>query len=69
MTDTQAPAATRSPPDTLLRQQSAAKSLFVGTILEENLLPFPRIRARDREILGSVIEAIDGFLDDRRQGR
>jgi len=65
MTDTQAPAATRSPPDTLLRQQSAAKSLFVGTILEENLLPFPRIRARDREILGSVIEAIDGFLDDK----
>jgi acyl-CoA dehydrogenase family member 9 len=52
-------------PDLLRRDQSAAKSLFVGEILEENLFPFPKIRARDREVLGTVVEAIDGFLDGR----
>ncbi len=54
-----------TPPDRLRRDQSAAKSLFVGSILEENLFPYPKIRARDREILGSVVEAIDGFLDGK----
>ena len=52
-------------PDRLRRDQSVAKSLFVGEILEENLFPYPQIRARDREILGSVVEAIDGFLDGK----
>ncbi len=51
--------------DTLRRDQSAAKSLFVGEILEENLFPYPRIRERDREVLGSIVEAIDGFLADK----
>ncbi len=61
-----APAAPQaSAPDRLRRDQSAAKSLFVGSILEENLFPYPKIRERDREILGSVVEAIDGFLADK----
>ena len=62
-----APAASDSTaaPDRLRRDQSVAKSLFVGEILEENLFPYPQIRARDREILGSVVEAIDGFLEGK----
>jgi alkylation response protein AidB-like acyl-CoA dehydrogenase len=51
--------------DALRRDQSAAKSLFTGSILEENLFPYPAMRARDREMLGSVVEAIDGFLADK----
>jgi alkylation response protein AidB-like acyl-CoA dehydrogenase len=54
------------PTDTLRRDQSVARSLFTGSILEENLFPYPRIKARDREILGQVVEAIDGFLDDKQ---
>lgn len=56
------PAPPDAPPDRLRRDLSAAKSLFVGEILEENLFPYPQIRARDREILGPVVEAIDSFL-------
>jgi len=56
-----------TPADSLRRDQSAAKKLFVGEILEENLFPYPAIRARDREILGTVVEAIDGFLDGKEQ--
>ena len=56
-----------TPADSLRRDQSAAKKLFVGEILEENLFPYPSIRARDREILGTVVEAIDGFLDGKEQ--
>jgi alkylation response protein AidB-like acyl-CoA dehydrogenase len=47
---------------TLLREQSVAKHLFFGDILEENLFPFPQIRAADRENLGAIVDAIDEFL-------
>ena len=53
--------------DTLRRDQSVAKSLFMGEILEENLFPYPRIAEKDREILGPVVEAIDGFLADKQE--
>ncbi len=51
---------------TLRRELSAAKNLFFGEILEENLFPYPVMRARDRELLGMMTEAIDRFLDDNR---
>jgi acyl-CoA dehydrogenase family protein 9 len=41
---------------------SVAKNLFAGRILEENLFPYPRLRAKDREVLGLMVEAIDQFL-------
>jgi acyl-CoA dehydrogenase family protein 9 len=41
---------------------SVAKNLFAGRILEENLLPYPRLRDKDREVLGMMVEAIDQFL-------
>jgi acyl-CoA dehydrogenase family member 9 len=48
---------------TLLRDRSAAKSLFFGDILEENLFPYPRMRERDRELLGLMLDPVDAFLD------
>lgn len=42
--------------------ESAAKQLFFGNILEQNLFPYPRIRDRDREMLGAMTDAIDQFL-------
>ena len=51
--------------DTLQRDQSFAKNLFFGEILEENLFPYPAIRERDREMLGSMVDAIDNFLTDK----
>lgn len=50
---------------TLQRDQSFAKNLFFGEILEENLFPYPAIRERDREMLGSMVDAIDNFLADK----
>ncbi|MBQ4854045.1 acyl-CoA dehydrogenase family protein [Rhodanobacter sp. B2A1Ga4] len=44
---------------------SAAKQLFLGNILEENLFPYPEINARDREMLGAMTDAIDQFLADK----
>ena len=41
---------------------SVAKNLFAGRILEENLFPYPQLRAKDREVLGMMVEAIDQFL-------
>lgn len=48
-----------------LRGESAAKQLFFGNILEEQLFPYPQIRARDREMLGAMTDAIDQFLADK----
>ncbi len=45
-----------------LRTASAAKVLFTGRILAENLLPYPALRDQDRESLGMIVEAIDQFL-------
>ncbi|HTV96471.1 MAG TPA: acyl-CoA dehydrogenase family protein [Steroidobacteraceae bacterium] len=44
---------------------SVAKSLLAGRIVEESLFPYPRLRDKDREVLGMMIEAIDGFLAPR----
>ena len=49
----------------LRREESAAKQLFLGNILEENLFPYPQIRARDQEMLGAMTDAIDQFLGDK----
>lgn len=62
MSTTPAQAAPSVAADTLQRDQSVAKHLFFGDILEENLFPYPALRERDRELLGSMIDAIDDFL-------
>lgn len=64
--DDQSPALVSSG-STLRRELSAAKNLFFGEILEENLFPYPVMRARDRELLGMMTDAIDRFLDDNRE--
>ncbi len=53
---------TESTVSTLLRDRSAAKQLFFGDILEENLFPYPVMRDRDREMLGMMVDSIDDFL-------
>lgn len=47
--------------------QSVAKSLFFGDIREENLFPYPRMRERDREMLGMMVDSIDQFLGDKEK--
>ena len=53
--------------ETLKHEESAAKQLFFGDIFEENLFPYPKMRERDREMLGSMVDAIDAFLVDRQK--
>ena len=52
-------------PATLPSERSVAKQLFLGNIVEENLFPYPQIRARDKEMLGAMTDAIDQFLNDK----
>ena len=47
---------------TLRTDQSAAKNLFFGEILEENLFPYPTMCERDRELLGMMTDSIDDFM-------
>jgi alkylation response protein AidB-like acyl-CoA dehydrogenase len=46
---------------------TVAKNLLAGRIVEEHLFPYPRVREKDREVLGMMNEAIDGFLGPRRE--
>ncbi len=48
-----------------LTDQSVAKQLLFGSVLEENLFPYPAINERDREVLGMIVESIDRFLDGK----
>src|SRR6201996_7923110 len=41
---------------------SVAKRLLAGRIVEDNLFPYPRLREKDREVLGMMLDAIDQFL-------
>lgn len=45
--------------------ESTAKQLFFGNILDEHLFPYPQIAERDREMLGAMTDAIDQFLKDK----
>ena len=64
VSDTPVAAPAASGPSLLL-DQSVAKQLLFGTVLEENLFPYPKIRERDREVLAMIVESIDRFLDDK----
>ena len=46
---------------------SVAKNLMAGRILEEQLFPYPRLRDKDREVLGQMLDAIDQFLAPRHR--
>jgi alkylation response protein AidB-like acyl-CoA dehydrogenase len=46
---------------------SVAKNLVAGRILEEQLFPYPRLRDKDREVLGMMLDAIDQYLTPRHQ--
>src|SRR5580692_6611289 len=46
---------------------SVAKGLIAGHIVEDSLFPYPRLRDKDREVLGMMIEAIDAFLDPYKE--
>jgi alkylation response protein AidB-like acyl-CoA dehydrogenase len=46
---------------------SVAKSLLAGRIVEDSLFPYPRLRDKDREVLGMMLDAIDQFLSPHRE--
>jgi acyl-CoA dehydrogenase family protein 9 len=46
---------------------SVAKNLAAGRILEDQLFPYPRMRAKDQEVLGAMVDAIDEFLSPQQQ--
>jgi acyl-CoA dehydrogenase family protein 9 len=46
---------------------SVAKNLMAGRILEDRLFPYPRLRNKDREVLGMMVDAIDQFLGPKHQ--
>ena len=46
---------------------SVAKHLMMGRILEEQLFPYPKLRDKDREVLGMMVDAIDQFLSPKRR--
>lgn len=44
------------------RKANVAKSLFLGTVQEANLYPFPEIRVEEAETLRMVLTSIDKFM-------
>ena len=52
---------------TLNLEGSAAKSLFLGNILEENLFPYPTIEPDEADTLRMVLESIDKFMEPREE--
>ncbi len=46
---------------------SVAKSLMAGRIVEEDLFPYPRLREKDREVLGLMLDAIDQFFTPKHE--
>jgi acyl-CoA dehydrogenase family member 9 len=45
---------------------SVAKNLMAARILEDRLFPYPDLRAKDREVLGMMVDAIDQFLGPKQ---
>lgn len=47
--------------------RSAARAHFLGTILEQNVFPFPKLLPETSETLSPILEAIDRQLQGRRE--
>jgi alkylation response protein AidB-like acyl-CoA dehydrogenase len=62
MSETTSRVEAKAPAATLRTDQSVAKNLYFGEIVEENLFPYPEMRERDRELLAPMADAIDDFL-------
>ncbi|MCE3285812.1 MAG: acyl-CoA dehydrogenase, partial [Steroidobacteraceae bacterium] len=48
-----------------LVDQSVAKQLLLGNVLEPALFPYPAINERDREMLAMVIDSVEKFLEGK----
>lgn len=48
-------------------EQSPAKSLFLGQIVEDRLFPYPEISAEEKETLEMVLDSVNRFLDDKQE--
>ena len=44
---------------------SAAKSLFLGAIVEQNLFPYPELAAGETETVRMVIDSVDKFMSPK----
>jgi len=51
----------------MILEQSPAKLLFLGKILEENIYPFPALKAEEAETLAMVLSSIDKFMQDKAE--
>jgi len=51
----------------MLKDVSAAKSLFLGTLVEENLFPFPAVQPAEVETLRMVLDSIDKFMSPKAE--
>jgi len=49
------------------RKGSVAKSFFLGSILEQNLFPFPHYKKEEAETLGLILNSVDKFLSENAQ--
>lgn len=47
---------------TLKLDASAAKTLFLGSILEENIFPFPAFQEEEAETVKMIVDSIDKFM-------
>lgn len=61
MTDTQANK------NSLSKEASLSKSLFLGNIIEENLSPYPKLEGEERETLQMVLDSVDKFMEPRAE--
>lgn len=44
---------------------SVAKEFFLGNIKQENIFPFPELKASEKETISFVIESINRFMEDK----
>ena len=47
------------------KQESIAKNLFLGSVLVENLFPFPKFSEEESDVLTMIIDSIDKFMEDK----
>jgi acyl-CoA dehydrogenase family protein 9 len=46
---------------------SVAKSLFLGTVVEQNIFPFPTFSPEEKETLSMVIESVQRFMEGKHE--
>lgn len=49
------------------KDESVANNLFLGSVLTENIFPYPKIKEEESELISMIIDTVDKFMENKSE--